>query len=82
MTVVDTSVWVAHLRASDAGLVGLLESGRDDEILAFIERRSLSGRGVGPIDVHLLASALLARAGLMTYDRRLAKLAAETVDRP
>src|ERR1700692_232875 len=31
----------------------------DDEALAFIERRSLSGRGIGFVDVHLLASIVL-----------------------
>ena len=32
----------------------------DAEALAFIEARSLMGRGIGYIDVHLLASAALA----------------------
>lgn len=35
------------------------------------------GRGVGWIDVHLLASALVARAQLWSLDRRLASIARE-----
>jgi len=43
-----------------------------------IERRSLMGRGLGYIDVHLLASAALAGAArLWTRDKRLAAVAAE-----
>ncbi len=48
------------------------------EALAFIERHALMGRGVGYLDVHLLAStALAAPARLWTRDRRLAALAVE-----
>ena len=51
---------------------------RDDEALQFIETRALMGRGIGYIDVHLLAAAALAgTARLWTRDRRLAQLAAE-----
>ena len=49
----------------------------DSEVLAFIERRSLMGRGVGYVDVHLLASAVLSAGMLWTRDRRLAALAME-----
>ena len=46
------------------------------EVLDFIERRSLSGRGIGYVDVHLLAStALHGSAGLWTRDERLAGVA-------
>ncbi len=49
----------------------------DDEALAFIERRSLSGRGIGFVDVHLLAStALHGTARLWTADHQLADIAA------
>ena len=42
------------------------------EVLALVERCALSGLGIGWIDVHLLASALLAgHAQLWTRDRRL-----------
>ena len=42
-----------------------------DEALAFVERHQLTGKGIGWIDVHLLASAHLARTSLWTADRRL-----------
>lgn len=49
-----------------------------EEALAFIERRRLMGRGIGYIDVHLLASVVLApQARIWTRDRRLARVAAE-----
>jgi predicted nucleic acid-binding protein len=48
------------------------------EALVFIECGSLMGRGIGYIDVHLLASVALTGTGrLWTRDRRLAALAAE-----
>jgi predicted nucleic acid-binding protein len=48
------------------------------EALRFIERRALMGRGIGFIDIHLLASAFLAGpARLWTRDKRLAAVAAE-----
>lgn len=50
----------------------------DPEVLGLIERRALMGRGIGYIDVHLLASAALADVGrLWTRDRRLAAVATE-----
>lgn len=50
----------------------------DPEVLEFIERRALMGRGIGYIDFHLLASvALAAPARLWTLDKRLASVAAE-----
>ena len=108
MILVDTSVWVDHLRNGDVRLVDLLERGavlmhpfvvgeiscgslsdrlpilqllRDlpamvvaeaDEVLGFIERHNLHGRGIGYVDVHLLAStALTAGSRLWTRDKRL-----------
>lgn len=48
----------------------------DNEALAFIERRSLFGRGIGLVDVHLLASTVLhGEARLWTHDRQLAEVA-------
>jgi predicted nucleic acid-binding protein len=109
---VDTSVWVEHLRSGNAALAGELEAERvlahpfvigelacgtlrnrrevldllgrlpsapmatHGEALDFLERRALMGRGVGFVDVHLLASvALAAPARLWTRDRRLAAIA-------
>jgi predicted nucleic acid-binding protein len=111
---VDTSVWVDHLREGAPALTTALEQGRvlmhpfvlgelacgnlknrgaalrllgdlpaapmatDAEALACIERRALMGRGIGYLDVHLLASVALAgTARLWTRDRRLAEVAAE-----
>jgi len=108
---VDTSVWVDHLRRRNATLVGLLEQaqvwthayvigelacgnlsqrdkvlnaltalpqapvGSHDEVLAFLDAHRLMGRGLGWIDVHLLASAKLARLPFWTLDKRLAAVA-------
>jgi predicted nucleic acid-binding protein len=111
---VDTSVWIDHLRSGETALAAALEDGRvlmhpfvlgelacgtlknrdevlellgdlpaaptatDPEVLGLIERRALMSRGIGYIDVHLLASAALADVGrLWTRDRRLAAVASE-----
>ena len=108
MILVDTSVWVDHLRRGDPQLGALLEQARvvmhpfvagemacgslarrhitlgllqdlpaavvaeHDEVLTFIERHRLHGKGVGYVDVHLLVStALTAGATLWTRDQRL-----------
>ena len=108
MILVDTSVWVDHLRSGDAQLVDMLEraavimhpfvvgeiacgSLRDrlsilellqdlpaasvaegEEVLGFIERHLLHGKGIGYVDVHLLASvALTEGAKLWTRDKKL-----------
>jgi len=112
MILVDTSVWLDHLREGAPALAAALERGRvlthpfvlgelacgnlknrgellqllgelpaapiatDAEALDFIERRALTGRGIGYIDVHLLASVALAgSARLWTRDKRLATVA-------
>ena len=50
----------------------------DSEVLEFIERRHLMGRGIGFVDAHLLASVTLAgSATLLTSDRRLAAVATQ-----
>jgi predicted nucleic acid-binding protein len=108
---VDTSIWVDHLRQRDARLAELLEDGSvwthpfvigelacgnlarraevleligalpsvpvadHEEVLAFVESRRLMGRGLGFIDVHLLASAVLASLPLWTADKRLSAVA-------
>ncbi len=49
-----------------------------DEALAFVHARRLEGKGLGWIDVHLLASAALGDARLWTLDKRL-RSAAEAI---
>lgn len=108
MILVDTSVWVDHLRRGDGQLVALLESAKvvthpfvigevacgslahrpavlgllldlpmatvadSDEVLSYIELHRLYGKGIGYVDVHLLAAvALTGGATLWTRDRRL-----------
>jgi len=114
MILVDTSVWVDHLRSGDPVLAELLESSRvvmhpmvlgelacgnlqnrrqllqlwqqleslplasHDEALYFIEQNGLMGKGIGYVDVHLLASAALSSSvKLWTRDKRLACVALE-----
>ena len=47
-----------------------------DEILSFIRGRELYGRGIGYVDAHLLAAAVLDGCQLWTRDKRLHALAA------
>jgi hypothetical protein len=47
------------------------------EVVTFVRDRRLHGRGIGWIDVHLLASALVARLELWTTDPALATVAKE-----
>lgn len=48
----------------------------DPEVLSFIERRALMGRGLGYLDVHLLAAvAIDGETRLWTRDKRLAAAA-------
>lgn len=111
MVLVDTSVWVHHLRFSNPELVSLLNNAEvmihpfvigelacgnlknrneiltllhslpavsqadDDEILFFVEKNKLFGKGVGLIDVHLLSSSKLENILLWTTDKKLEKVA-------
>ena len=47
------------------------------EVVSFVRARKLHGRGIGWIDAHLLASALVADIRLWTADQRLAELASQ-----
>jgi len=49
----------------------------NDEVLQFIEDRRLWGRGLGWIDAHLLASALLSPCRFWTLDKSLGRAATE-----
>ena len=113
MVLVDTSIWVSHLRQSHDGLVEVLNAGEvvchpfvigelacgnlgnratvlsllealpravvveQEEVLAFIEAHDLMGKGLGYIDVHLLAAAILSGVPLWTLDRQLDRTAAQ-----
>ena len=46
-----------------------------NEVLAFLESHRLMGRGLGWVDIHLLASARLAKLPFWTLDKRLAAVA-------
>jgi hypothetical protein len=47
-----------------------------DETLDLMERRKLWGCGIGWVDTHLIASALLSNCRLLTVDERLHRAAA------
>lgn len=47
------------------------------DVVEFVDTRDLKGRGAGWIDLHILASALIARVPVWTADPRLAELAHE-----
>ena len=48
-----------------------------DEVITFVTTNRLYGRGLGWIDLHLLASARLSRVPIWTLDKRLAATVAE-----
>lgn len=111
MVLVDTSIWVSHLRDGHPELKALLLEGKvvchpfvvgelacgnlqnrreiltllkslsmaqqaeHAEILRFIDINHLMGMGLGYIDMHLLASALLTGIFLWTQDNQLKKAA-------
>lgn len=114
MILVDTNVWIDHLRKGDPKLSALLQEGSvvthpfvigelacgtmrhrakvlallqslpsarmatNDEVLFFIERHALMGRGLGFVDAHLLASvAIEPGTSMMTHDAKLHAVAAE-----
>ncbi|MBT8461778.1 MAG: PIN domain-containing protein [Gemmatimonadetes bacterium] len=72
---------IAFGRLSErAQLLGLLEAlpcppvADHSEVLALIDRRELDGSGIGWVDAHLLASAMLGRIGIWTLDRTLDRI--------
>ena len=113
MVLVDTSVWIAHLRGGNSQLEQLLNDGdvlchpfiigeiacgnirnrneilsllqslpmaekaEHDEILEFIEHKKLMSKGLGYVDVHLLASALLSGSLIWSFDKKLNEVASE-----
>lgn len=113
MILVDTSVWIDHLRSGDPHLSELLdrdvaashdfvigeiacgnlknrqevlsliswlpkcEPATHEEVLFFIDRHRLMGRGIGYVDACLLAATTLSSAQLWTRDKRLVVIAEE-----
>ncbi|MBK9215341.1 MAG: PIN domain-containing protein [Chloracidobacterium sp.] len=111
MILVDTSIWIDHLRSANRPLASLLERelvlthplvieelacgsirhrnefirrlnslptatiAAHAEILGLIEEKSLHGIGIGAVDTHLLASALLDGAKVWSRDKALIKAA-------
>jgi predicted nucleic acid-binding protein len=68
----DRSGLVENLRGLPS-----VRSANDDEVMGFVEREKLYGRGLGYIDAHLLASVRLTPgARLWSRDRRLTAAAA------
>ena len=59
----------------DLGTLDAPRVAEHGEVLALIERVPLWGRGIGWVDAHLIASALLDRLRLWTLDRRLGLVA-------
>ena len=61
-------------------ILGLLEKlpavdvAEHQEVLRFIEDRKLFGKGIGLIDAHLIASALISKVRLLTMDKPLRKV--------
>jgi predicted nucleic acid-binding protein len=64
-----------------AEVLGLLQSlprlsaATEDETLFFIEQRHIMGRGIGYIDAHLLAAAVIQNVPIWTKDKRLLAIA-------
>jgi predicted nucleic acid-binding protein len=52
-----------------------VQSVTHDEAMHFIEANKLIGRGLGYIDIHVLASAVLSETPLWTLDKRLSRTA-------
>ena len=50
-----------------------------DEVMTFIRSQKLYGRGVGYVDVHLLAGAAINQCQFWTLDKRLNAVAASIV---
>ncbi len=48
-----------------------------DEVMKFIENNQLMGKGLGYIDVHLLAAASLTEVSIWTLDKKLAEMSTE-----
>jgi len=67
----DILSWLSHLPVADLA--------DHHEILYFIEERHLMGLGIGIVDIHLLASAIISKFPIWTRDKRL-KTAAQNLN--
>ncbi|MBV8531077.1 MAG: PIN domain-containing protein [Candidatus Eremiobacteraeota bacterium] len=59
----------------DLAALPRVDCASDEEVLSFIEERKLCGKGIGWIDAHLLAAAVLSKCSLWTLDRALNRAA-------
>ena len=50
---------------------------RHEEVMQLIAQRQLTGRGIGYVDSHLLASALIGRVWLWSLDKALQQTATD-----
>ena len=111
MILVDTSIWIDHIRSTNNRLIELLHGelvrvhpwvvgelacgnlnhraqtlyllrslpqsaiASHDEVLFFIEKHGIAGKGVGYLDMHLLAAAALGSLKIWTRDKRLHEVA-------
>ena len=60
---------------TDYGAMRQATAVSNSEVVEFVTHRKLNGRGIGWIDAHLLASAIVAHSALWTADRPLAGVA-------
>jgi len=111
MILVDTSIWVGHLRKGNDHLSPLLDQGlvlmhpfiigelacgsmvnrgeilrllealpgvataEHTEVLRLAETKRLDGRGIGWVDAHLIASAMISHSLIWTSDKRFHRVA-------
>ncbi|MGE0281144.1 MAG: type II toxin-antitoxin system VapC family toxin [Rhizobiaceae bacterium] len=112
IVIVDTSIWIEHLRASDPMLADMIRQrsvrlhpfvlaeialgnppnrsrlltnlkglrpapvATEEEMLTLVESEAIFGKGLGFVDVHLLASARLEPgSSVWTRDKRLGAVA-------
>jgi hypothetical protein len=71
-----------HNRREVLGLLRALPQAQiaeHEDVLGLLERRRLYGQGLGWVDAHLLASAIITGCSLWTFDKRL-KRAADSFD--
>jgi predicted nucleic acid-binding protein len=109
MILIDTSVWIDHIRSPERRLTDFLHAklvlthplvieemacghlkdrpriihlmhslpsariATHDEVLGLISNQKLYGVGLGAVDVHLIASAMLTKSRIWTKDKAFAR---------